>query len=681
MKTALFIGTTLMSQTFALADPVAEHRNLASVWGGTVPTTACKFKALSTLFPTAKDTIIEQSQTETWAGYSNAEKQMTEDKIAYGTYVRRLKDGSILKQAAANHDKKDSTNPVGYYYFTWTDGKWKKVVSTVSDTNTEVLVQPSSSGSSFGEEQYRFRGTTNQGNAEFTAETTSTSGTGSRSNYTDTKITAYGASEQIAKSDLVFGAASVCTRRGSETTADTDTDADSDDIFVWATYTFPAFDYQVDKTDDSFDAIMGANEYDDDNNEVVFVYGNQPQNTPVTSQSFTTISLSANSVNAKCTTAIKWADAYNTASDTHPEKCWITGTHDETGDPDDVHTVKEGCKAGADMSCELYLASNTNTQPTDSDYDVLSSVAVLQFVKLYTSTIQFPYSNYESFLDDAPTSGFGTGSWYYALDATDTDPFTVLGAKSTSTTFTCDTTTYSSSKVDCRVGDKTTGTTPQTGLGITPAALVSTWPTTADAVYPTVYVSMIAQVEFLGDVAGRASNADGSDSNGSTITSSDSDVSGGTIETLQTALVNLQSVLADAQTAYNAAKDALDAADADLAVKITANDDAQAEKAQCELTDPTGASCTTEEAAATSTSNAKDAAITTQSAKSQLETTKSTELATASSAVDAKKTEIQQARVIAHPTSTRRMLVHKPETVLKKTIITGQHFGKHHQIN
>lgn len=675
MKSYMLIGTTLISLSMAEAIPEAHGRELSSAWGGTAPSAACKFKSLAELFPSDVGAIIQQTQTEKWNEYNPADRQLPEADIAYGTYERSLTDGSIIKQAAAASDTSGAANSVGYYYFAYVNGQWKKVVDkpdTSVDSNTEVLVQDSTDGSSFGEEQYRFRGTTNEGGDTFTAQTDGVT----RDEYTDKKILEYGQQEQIPKSDLVFGVASVCTRRGTDATADGDDDADSDDIFVWATYTFPAFNYGVTKDEDTVTTTMGPDNYNDDNNEIVFVYGNQPQSAPVTAQSLSTITLSANAIEAKCQTAITWSDDHHTESSMHPEKCWITGTveFDET-DPDPNHSVKEGCKAGATMQCEVFLNNNLNTQPEAVDHTVISSVAVLQFVKLYTSTKPFPYSNYESFLDDAPTdTGFIDASWYVPKGLSfDADPFTVLGAKSTETTFSCDTTAYSATKVYCT---NSLGYNSQTGLGVDAKELVSTWPS-ADTVYPTVYVSMIAQVELYGELSGRFSNGAANDNNGTIVDDSDSDIDGGTIKTLQDDLAILESNLDAAHAAYDAAELDHDASSAAYATALANSVAAQAARYQCAETEGSGVGkclveiATDEDAtlALGAAQNELDAAVIERNDEEAL-------LNTAQSNVDSIEMLIQEERA-AH--NTRRRLVLKKETVLKKTIITGQHYGKHQQ--
>ena len=652
MKTAILLGTAMLTSTFALADPVAEHRNLASVWGGTAPdtNTACIFKSLATLFPKTTGTIIVETQLYPWA--DSVTKQESDTEISYGTYERRLTDSGIIKLAAENSAKKGATNPVGYYYYAWTNSMWKKVVGSANQVgSTEVLIQPRSSGSSFGEQQFKFRSATGPTDGLFVGSTSA------YSVYTDSPIQVYGQQEQIPSSDLIFGVASTCTRRGADGTADGDTDADKADIFVWATYTFPAFNYQVDKSEDGFVTKMDTSTYEDDNNEIVFVYGNQPQDTPLAStQTLTPIILTANSIITTCTASITWSDKESTT--THPEKCWIQGAtiNNQTGDPDATHNVKEECKAGATLQCSMAMTDNKNGQtPGTTTLSVYTSVAVLEFVKIYESTQSFPYTNFENFADDGP---FTNATWYSPTGVTDADPFTVLGVKSATSQFVCPTQTYSDSSVPCVT---TSGGSSQTGLGVTNALLVSDWPAgSGGVVYPTVYVSMMAQVEFMTSVTGRSSTGNDADTDGTPHSNGDSTVDNGVIKMLQDGLPALKTTVTTALTTANTALTTQLAAQADVLIKAEVVADASVAKSQCEKS--SGADCTAFTTALTTANNAL--------------TTANNALNIAEAAVVTRKTAIQAQRA-AHNT---RRLAHKKDSVLKKTIILGQHFGKHQPI-
>ncbi len=663
----------MLAPTFA--EPVAEGRKLSETWGGTTGSAkpwggttgtnvnACKFKSLATLFPSAPNAIITEDQPTTW---DTLDQTLTDATVSFGTYTRRLTDTSILKQAAAQSTATGKANTVGYYYYAYDDGQWKKVVGSADPskgTANTVLIQESP-GSSYGEEQYNFRGLSGPDTAIFTAETST------HTVFTDRPISSYGMREEISKKDLIFGAASTCSRRGGGQNNDGDIDADSDDIFVWATYSYPAFAFEVDKEIGGRYVIMGDTDYDDDNNEITFVYGNQPQTTPLSGQSPITITLGADSVTATCTASLIWAED-NPSNAAHPEKCLI-GTVDASlallDDPDASHNIKQGCQSGATMSCQVSLASSINPTIDSTPYDVETSVAVLEFVKLTENTKAFPYANFESFVDDAPQSGgYVASSWYLPNSDDDADPYTVLGVQSSVSTFICPTDAYNAESVPCVTG----GGPIADGLGVTTADLLANWPST-NLSYSSVYVSMIAQVAFEGDFTGRKSNGIDHDDNGITITNGDSVTDNGAIKTAQAQLVTIESELITTYAAVDSSKATFDlAADAYIAaaaVLVEANN----ALSQCNLSTP--GDCTSEVAAnAVATTNLATTVVNTDAAQSALDTA-------TTAAVDKygeRVTQIAAIEALRQGSNTARRLVGQNKPVLKKTVIIGQHYGSH----
>ena len=480
-----------------------EQRYLRSAWeNGTGPASGCTFKTLAEIFPSTQNAVFEEKQSYTFTG--------TNTNLPTGSYTGALMYGQYERKFVA-----DANNPI-YAEYTDATPSYKYYVRGAAawvSINSDGMVGKTTPSTSFAYERFTLRAPTYScANTEDDVDSVQQSMMGSPSGFNYLKKekcikVTYGMLEQIPARSWLLGAASTCSQNQH---SESNNYGESDDIFVWAKYTFPAFSYTVNKNPDETVVKMNVH---DENEEILLVYGDQSiSDNAVEQQVFSTLNLGVGNTEVNCNVAISWStdqstsESNSTAAPAAPYECYVNGASTTNAVPNQIDT---SCKAGSVMTCTVTKKSATSARESDYSVTLDTSVAVLEMVKLANKTKGFPYDSMEAFVDDHDSStDFVTKDWYLPGNETveTADPYTVLSFRSVTTSFTCP---LEVAGVDCEC-DTTNDNNPDYGqcvdslktisdLGTNVELLRSNWPGGSNVEYPSVYISMIASASLTFD--------------------------------------------------------------------------------------------------------------------------------------------------------------------------------------